>query len=41
MNQLQPPSRGAIMWCDLTVADAERVRDFYQAVVGWTDFKLP
>ena len=26
---------GTIMWRDLTVADAEGVRDFYQAVVGW------
>ena len=24
-----------ISWQDLTVADAEAVRDFYQAVVGW------
>ena len=27
---------GTIAWTDLTVPDAERVRDFYQAVVGWT-----
>lgn len=26
---------GAIVWTDLTVDDAERVRDFYSAVVGW------
>ena len=28
--------RGTIGWIDLTVSDAEQVRDFYQAVVGWT-----
>ena len=27
---------GAMAWTDLTVADATGVRDFYQAVVGWT-----
>ena len=27
---------GPISWQDLTVADAEAVRDFYQAVAGWT-----
>src|SRR6476620_6670783 len=27
---------GVIAWVDLTVDDAPRVRDFYQAVVGWT-----
>jgi predicted enzyme related to lactoylglutathione lyase len=26
---------GAIGWLDLTVPDAERIRDFYNAVVGW------
>jgi hypothetical protein len=32
------PSRaiGSIMWADLTVDDADRVRDFYREVVGWT-----
>ncbi len=27
---------GAITWSDLTVEDAERIRDFYEAVIGWT-----
>ncbi|MBI4908641.1 MAG: VOC family protein [Acidobacteria bacterium] len=27
---------GSIGWIDLTIADAVTVRDFYQAVVGWT-----
>ncbi len=26
---------GKIGWIDLTVPEAERVRDFYRAVVGW------
>jgi len=26
---------GEIGWIDLTVQDAESVRDFYQAVAGW------
>lgn len=30
-----PPAIGTIAWTDLTVPDADRVRDFYQAVVGW------
>ena len=29
------PESGTIGWFDLTVEDAEHVRDFYQAVVGW------
>ena len=29
------PRPGTISWQDLTVADAERIRDFYQAVIGW------
>jgi uncharacterized protein len=26
---------GSMVWVDLTVADAEEVRDFYREVVGW------
>lgn len=26
---------GAIEWCDLTVTNAESIRDFYCGVVGW------
>lgn len=29
------PKVGTIGWIDLTVPDAEQVRDFYSAVVGW------
>src|SRR5262249_11231251 len=34
------PRPGSITWTDLTVEDAERVRDFYQAVTGWTPVPL-
>ena len=27
---------GTIVWRDLTVPDAEAIRDFYSAVTGWT-----
>lgn len=30
------PVPGTIVWHDLTVPDAESVRDFYTQVVGWT-----
>jgi predicted enzyme related to lactoylglutathione lyase len=30
-----PPRTGLIKWVDLTVDNAEEVRDFYKAVVGW------
>ena len=29
------PRPGTITWQDLTVEDAEKVRDFYASVVGW------
>ena len=31
-DDIQP---GQIGWVDLTVADADQVRDFYRAVIGW------
>ena len=31
---------GTIGWHDLTVPDADNVRDFYQAVVGWEPHPL-
>jgi uncharacterized protein len=37
MLRMSSTSRpGTITWQDLTVADAETIRDFYCAVVGWT-----
>lgn len=35
MTEPQQPQGGAIAWTDLTVADADGLRDFYRAVVGW------
>ena len=36
MSDPSHPTPGAILWRDLTVPDAEAVRAFYEAVVGWT-----
>lgn len=35
MNDSKSPQVGSIGWTDLTVGNAEDVRDFYAAVVGW------
>lgn len=35
MSNAERPQPGTIAWRDLTVTDAERVRDFYAQVVGW------
>jgi predicted enzyme related to lactoylglutathione lyase len=35
MSDQPRPRPGTIAWCDLTVPDAARVRDFYAAVAGW------
>lgn len=35
MGGQEKPAVGTIGWVDLTVADAEGVRDFYSAVIGW------
>lgn len=35
MSDTKTPEVGTISWTDLTVANAEKVRDFYSAVVGW------
>jgi len=36
-TQAQPTVKlGTVTWVDLTVANAPEVRDFYEAVVGWT-----
>jgi predicted enzyme related to lactoylglutathione lyase len=34
-SSAERPAIGSIGWWDLTVPDAESVRDFYTAVVGW------
>jgi predicted enzyme related to lactoylglutathione lyase len=36
MSSETPASVGRIVWHDLTVLNADQVRDFYAQVVGWT-----
>ena len=35
MSDPNTPAVGSVSWRDLTVANAEQLRDFYQSVVGW------
>lgn len=35
MNESNKPETGSVGWIDLTVSEAEPIRDFYAAVVGW------
>ena len=35
MSDAQEPKIGSVGWRDLTVPDAEALRDFYTSVVGW------
>jgi len=41
MCEQPSPPYGAIAWHDLTVDNAEDVRDFYGAVAGWTPQSVP
>lgn len=36
MSEQNEPQIGSIGWLDLTVENADAVRDFYREVVGWT-----
>ena len=36
MSNPNKPEVGSIVWRDLTVDNAEELRDFYSQVVGWT-----
>lgn len=36
MSGAPKPPIGSVGWCDLTVPNAETVRDFYRDVIGWT-----
>lgn len=36
MSTRSDPEAGTVTWTDLTVEDAEIIRDFYSAVIGWT-----
>ena len=35
MSEAMKQEVGSINWTDLTVPEAEKVKDFYSAVVGW------
>ena len=35
MSSDERPELGTVLWRDLTVEDAEGIRDFYAEVVGW------
>jgi predicted enzyme related to lactoylglutathione lyase len=35
MSDTTGPTTGAIVWTDLTVPNADAVRDFYREVAGW------
>ena len=35
MSEAKRPAVGSVAWCDLTVPNAEAIRDFYSRVVGW------
>jgi predicted enzyme related to lactoylglutathione lyase len=35
MTESGKPAAGVVLWHDLTVPDAETVRDFYAVVIGW------
>lgn len=37
----EPKAVGSIGWIDMATVDHEPVRDFYEAVVGWTSVPLP
>ncbi len=32
---MEPVAAGSVVWVDLTVPNAQAIRDFYAAVVGW------
>jgi predicted enzyme related to lactoylglutathione lyase len=40
VSESPEPVRG-LAWLDLTVPDAESLKDFYAAVTGWTLFPVP
>lgn len=40
MSQPEQPQVGSIGWIDLTVDNADAVRDFYRAVTGWTQTEV-
>ncbi|MGB5850423.1 MAG: VOC family protein [Ignavibacteriaceae bacterium] len=41
MSEQQKPEVGSLSWFDLTVPNAEEVRDFYRKVIGWKSEPVP
>ena len=41
MSEHPIPAPGSLAWADLTVEDAEGLRDFYAAVAGWKAVPVP
>ncbi len=41
MSEQSKPEPGSLSWFDLTVPDAEQVRDFYSKVIGWKFQPVP
>jgi predicted enzyme related to lactoylglutathione lyase len=35
MADIKKPVPGSVVWVDLTVPDAEKVKDFYKEAVNW------
>lgn len=40
MSEHTPPAMGTIGWTDIAVPDAVALREFYEAVAGWTSEPL-
>ena len=40
MSEINTPQIGSIGWIDLTVENADQLRDFYQSVTGWVPAPL-
>ena len=41
MSEQQKPEVGSLSWFDLTIPNAEEVRDFYSKVIGWKSEPVP
>ncbi len=41
MSNSSKPEIGSITWFDLTVPDAEKLKDFYSKVIGWKAAPVP
>lgn len=37
----EKPKHGTINWTDLTIPNAEEVKEFYKTVIGWTEQAIP